>query len=97
MSKRFFTVIAVLFGTLIVASCAMGPDYQRPETPVPEAFRQSAESGESIANMDWWELFGDEQLKALIQTALEQNRDLAIALSRIDITSFSGRLKRASL
>ncbi len=84
MKTRGLLMAVVALGTLFVAGCAMGPDYERPETVMPEAFRQTAESGTSIANLNWWELFGDEQLNELIRIALEQNKDMAIAISRIE-------------
>jgi len=62
----------------------MGPDYERPDTAMPESFEQAADSGTSIANLNWWELFGDEQLNTLVRLALEQNRDMVIAVSRIE-------------
>jgi multidrug efflux system outer membrane protein len=76
--------LGVALGTLLVSACAMGPDYQRPETTMPGAFEQTVDSSSSIANLNWWELFDDEQLNSLIRTALEQNRDMAIAVSRIE-------------
>lgn len=84
MKPRGMPMVAVMLGTLLVAACAMGPDYERPETTIPEAFEQLADSGASIANLNWWELFGDEQLISLVRIALEQNRDMAIAVSRIE-------------
>ena len=76
--------LSVTLAVLMVAGCAMGPDFERPETAMPEAFEQNVDSGASIANLNWWELFGDEQLNSLIRIALEQNRDMAIAVSRIE-------------
>ena len=67
----------------LVVSCTLTPDYERPELDVPEEYIAQAPSGETIANLDWWELFQDEQLQLLIRTALEENKDLGIALSRI--------------
>ena len=67
----------------MLAACAVGPDYQAPQIEPGENFVQPAEGGESIANLPWWELFQDPVLQQLIQTALEQNKDLAIAASRI--------------
>jgi multidrug efflux system outer membrane protein len=84
MKTRGMQMAAVVLGSLFVAACAMGPDYERPETSIPEAFEQLADSGASIANLNWWELFGDEQLNSLVRTALEQNRDMATAVSRIE-------------
>ncbi|MGB5592157.1 MAG: transporter, partial [Gammaproteobacteria bacterium] len=67
----------------LVTGCTLGPDYSRPDLDVPGTYVESAPSGESLANMSWWVLFRDEQLQSLIRTALEENKDLGIALSRI--------------
>ena len=71
-------------GTLLLAGCTLGPDYERPDTVIPDKFQNAVSDGNSIANLNWWELFGDEQLNALITRALEQNKDMAIAISRIE-------------
>ena len=80
MIRRVLLVLAVA----LVAGCAMGPDYERTETDMPEEFEQAVDEGSSIANLNWWELFGDEQLNELIRIALDQNKDMAIAISRIE-------------
>ena len=69
---------------LLVGGCTLGPDYQRPELPMPDAYLQTADEGASIANLPWWELFLDPQLRALIETALEENKNLAIAAARVE-------------
>lgn len=68
----------------LMTACALTPDYERPELDVPEGYVAPEAAGESVANLDWWELFRDEQLQLLIRTALEENKDVAIALSRIE-------------
>jgi multidrug efflux system outer membrane protein len=67
-----------------LAGCALGPDYERPDVPMPEDYRHAAVDGESIANLDWWQLFGDPTLASLIETALVNNKDVAIAAARIE-------------
>ena len=74
--------LACLF-TLGLSSCALTPDYVRPTVDVPETYRSGQQAGESIANLKWWEIFQDEKLEQLIRIALEENKDLGIALSRI--------------
>ena len=58
---------------LVLGGCALGPDYERPELDVPEAFIQPVDEGESIVNLDWWELFDDPQLDALVSAITESN------------------------
>lgn len=69
---------------LLLAGCMVGPDYQRPELDLPVEFQGTVQEGESIANLQWWELFQDPQLNELVQVALEQNRDLRVAIARVD-------------
>jgi multidrug efflux system outer membrane protein len=70
--------------TFVLASCAMGPDYERPEVPLPEVYVQESIPGASFANLDWWELFDDPELVSLIQAALINNKELAIAMASIE-------------
>jgi len=77
----------VLIAALAVSGegCRLGPDYQRPDVPVPETWREVETSEQqSLANTPWWELFQDPVLVNLIQTALADNQDLKIAVERIE-------------
>ncbi|MGI9329894.1 MAG: efflux transporter outer membrane subunit [Gammaproteobacteria bacterium] len=70
--------------SLFMGGCMLGPDYDRPDYPMPSEYTQSAEAGASIANLRWWEIFEDPQLRVLIATALEENKNLAIAVARVE-------------
>jgi outer membrane protein, multidrug efflux system len=70
---------------LLLTSCAMGPDYQRPAITTGEAFRMAtAKEAASIANLPWWELLRDEELQKLIRIGLEENKDLKRAIAAIE-------------
>ncbi len=77
---------AFLSATLMLSGCAVGPNYARPKVIVPADFRgaEGAAQQASYADLPWWEVFKDEQLKALIKTALANNYDLGIAVSRVE-------------
>ena len=75
---------------ILLASCAMGPDYERPTVPVQKTWRMAAQEGESIANMPWWELLSDDELQTLVRIALEGNKDLQRAVASVD--EFRARL-----
>jgi NodT family efflux transporter outer membrane factor (OMF) lipoprotein len=80
--KRLFLVC----GALLLAGCAVGPNYKRPDLSIPANFRGAADqpSGPaSLADTKWPELFQDEVLKQLVSTALQDNFDLRIATQRI--------------
>jgi outer membrane protein, multidrug efflux system len=79
--------ISGLMMALVLSGCMVGPDYRRPEIAVPSTFRgatpDAAQDARSFGDLEWWKVFQDEQLQALIRTALEQNYDLRVAAARI--------------
>jgi multidrug efflux system outer membrane protein len=72
----------ILIGLALVG-CSLTPEYERPEVPVLKDWRVPSEDQRSLADLAWWDLFQDEALKGLIRTALEQNKDLRLAVARI--------------
>ena len=61
--RKILPIIVVL---LLFSQCKLGEPYQRSEDLPVEAYRIESVTGESIANMPWWELFGDSVLIDLI-------------------------------
>ena len=88
-SKRKSTsplLLLVLSALSLLPGCAVGPNYQRPKVNVPSEYRgaEGAAKQASIADLPWWEVFKDPRLKNLVQTALANNYDLRIAVTRIE-------------
>ncbi len=72
---------------LLLAACAMGPDYVRPqEEDRQERFRmaEGVPDATSLADLPWWDLLKDEQLQQLVRIALEENRDLQRAAATVE-------------
>lgn len=73
-------------GVALLTGCKQGPNYSRPAVPVPPQFRgetPAAAGAEKLADIKWQDLFPDEALNNLVQTALDQNHDLRIAADRV--------------
>ncbi len=87
MSVRNPGCAIVLAGLL--AGCAVGPDYQTPDSALPAAFltqpaiKEPASGGASPDRWQWWRTLHDPQLNSLIDRALQNNLDLKIALDRL--------------
>ncbi|MCY1348665.1 Outer membrane protein OprM [compost metagenome] len=69
---------------LSLSACAIGPDYQRPDVANPAAFRQAAGwkpavPADALQHGDWWRLYGDAQLDALVERLNANNQSLASA------------------
>ena len=87
--------ITLGLGALLVSGCALTPDYERPELNLPAGWERTTAEQDAIANRPWWDIYDDEVLRALIDRALDQNRDLAIALARLQESRYLLNFTRA--
>jgi multidrug efflux system outer membrane protein len=81
--------IILLLVVLLLGGCAVGPDYKRPAVDIPQSFRFEDKEAKDVANTVWWQQFNDPVLNELIQIALQENKDLKVAVARIG--QFVGR------
>lgn len=70
--------------TALLSACAVGPDYTKPDIKTPQSWRIEEKESTDVANIAWWKGYGDTVLDGLIDKALKENKDLLIALARID-------------
>jgi len=87
MSRPFPYRLGLPFVALVLAACPMGPNFKVPENvAVPAQWRDSTISTQdsSYANLPWWQVLGDTTLQELVRSALRENRDLRIALARVN-------------
>ncbi len=69
---------------LIAGGCAVGPADQLPATELPSAWHDAPATGTAIRSDRWWTLYGDAMLNPLVDEALTNNHDLAIAAARVN-------------
>lgn len=75
--------------SLALAGCSLAPKYERPDAPVPASYPNAPTQAtvapvSASADLGWRDFFQDPQLKALIEVALQNNRDLRIAIGRVE-------------
>lgn len=68
----------------IVTSCAVGPDYVRPASPVPESYKENkdwkvAEPKDDMLRGPWWEIYNNPQLNALEEQVNISNQNIVAA------------------
>jgi multidrug efflux system outer membrane protein len=84
LSKRFGITTVGFF--LLAAGCAVGPNYQKPDLPVPSTWNEAQQKGVQVRPTEltrWWTSFNDPLLDSLIERAVQSNLDLRIAEARI--------------
>jgi multidrug efflux system outer membrane protein len=76
--------VAVLAASMMLAACAVGPDYQAPQKEVARSFDNiDATYSTDQGAAQFWQSFADPQLDQLVGEALASNHDLRIAMTRV--------------
>jgi NodT family efflux transporter outer membrane factor (OMF) lipoprotein len=79
-----FVLVAAL---MLVAGCAVGPDYVKPVPVAPDAYKEMvgwkvAEPKDDVLRGPWWKIYGDPQLNALEERVNVSNQNIALAESQ---------------
>ena len=85
--KRMKLAVGVIACSLL-AGCTVGPKYQRPPAPAPEAYKTEAPwrvaaPKDSIPKGAWWEIFHDAELTQYEEKLLHANQSLLAAQARL--------------
>ena len=93
LKRKIFLLIGIVVFYLVAGvGCAVGPDYRRPETKVPENWNgqevvTKAQPSKTTTNpvtlVEWWNTFKDPALSSLVEMAIRANLDLRQAEARI--------------
>jgi len=76
--------LLLLFLTVLVYGCRLGPSYQPPSVAVPDQWKESQETTQApVFDSLWWEVFQDDTLSSLECQAIANNPNLFIALDRV--------------
>ncbi|MBA4147374.1 MAG: multidrug efflux RND transporter permease subunit [Verrucomicrobia bacterium] len=101
------TVSLLALAGVVLTGCKVGPDYKRPETIAPAAYKnvstndlgqwKEATPLDHLPKGAWWEIFDDAQLNELQQRATSANQELRAAVARVDQARATARVTRADL
>ena len=87
---------------MLLAGCMVGPDYVRPTAPAPAAFKEAegwkpAQPADTALRGDWWQVFADADLDALLQQVDLANQTVQAAAARVREAQAATEATRAGL
>jgi len=87
---------------LMLSGCNMAPRYHQPTQAVQNGYpadtgAKNAPAARSVANLGWEDFYTDPRLKALVQLALKNNRDLAAQAAAVTVARGQYEIQNASL
>lgn len=89
VTTRFAAPLLASLLALLLAGCAVGPDYRQPEFDLPQDWsavttnRSGTERPADSSGERWWSLYADPVLDRLVDEALLHNADAAVAAARV--------------
>ncbi len=99
-SAFFRTLAAGLTGILMAGCVSLAPSFEQPPLPVASTYPGDAAlspPGSRAASLGWQDYFIDPVLRQLIAQALANNRDLRMALLRVEEARAAFQIQRADL
>jgi outer membrane protein, multidrug efflux system len=86
--------LSLLTVSALLAGCAVGPNYHRPETPVDSHFANAGEPGfvEGDPVERYWGGFQDALLSQLVEDSIAHNKDLQVATANLQAARAARRL-----
>ena len=103
MKRKLFLILSII--VFFLGGCTLAPKYSRPASPVPAEWptgaayseTKTASSASAVTNMSWREFINDERLQKIIETALNNNRDLRLAALNVERARAYYGIRRAEL
>lgn len=96
MTKKLTLSLVVLAGAVTLSGCQIMPKFYKPAAPVPASYPAGdSANAKAVGDIGWSEFFQNPDLKDAITSALNNNRDLRVAVLRIEEARALYNIQRA--
>jgi outer membrane protein, multidrug efflux system len=92
-------LLAASLAVISLSACTMIPHYERPQAPVPNRWPDQVAPTAAVTadQIGWRDFFTDSRLQRLVEIALENNRNLRIAVLNVEASQAQFRVQRGNL
>ena len=80
----------------LASGCSLNPPLPRPQADLPASYGQQTGEGGSVQGLGWQQLFADARLRRLIDLAMENNRDMRLAVLNVEAAQAHYGVTRAA-
>ncbi|RBQ32763.1 RND transporter [Arcobacter sp. FW59] len=92
-----FKFLFILINIFIFTGCSLKPDIEYNDSIIPTEFKNSTDKNSNLEYIqpNWQDFVKNDKIKELIKLALENNRDLKIAILNIESARATYRIEKA--
>ncbi len=94
--QRPLGLLAASLSLGLLSACSLTPEYERPAAPVPTTFAGSVSEVAAPALPAWSDFVADDRLRQVVTLALQNNRDLRVAMANVEQVRAQYRIQRAN-
>lgn len=94
--QRPLGLLAASLSLGLLSACSLTPEYERPAAPVPTTFAGSVSEAAVPALPAWSDFVADDRLRQVVTLALQNNRDLRVAMANVEQVRAQYRIQRAN-
>ena len=88
----------IIFVSLFLCACSGVKNLSKVELNLPENIIEGAPlDSATLADMNWWEFYGDEYLREIIKKTLENNKRLMMAAERVEQAQYLYKVDKSKL
>lgn len=95
--KSFFSIF-LLLSLALASGCSGVKNLTKPDVQIPDSIGGSSSLDTlTIADLGWWEFYGDEYLRDIIERVLQENKRLLMAAERVEHAQYLYKVDKAKL
>lgn len=94
--QRPLGLLAASLSLGLLSACSLTPEYERPAAPVPTTFAGSVSEAAVPVLPAWSDFVTDDRLRQVVTLALQNNRDLRVAMANVEQVRAQYRIQRAN-
>ena len=75
--------LLIILSALLLSSCKIGKEYTKMKLDMPNQFVTYTLDSTCFADMKWWDIYADTNLRNIINYTLDNNKDMKIAVAKV--------------
>ena len=93
---KYISAAVIAIASVLCIGCSATRECRTPELNLPERIKDSAPDSLTIADVRWWEFYGDENLRYIIERTLESNKKILAAAAKVEQLQELYRVSKAN-
>lgn len=93
--KNLLNILCASLAAMMLIACSAVRECKTPEVKIPQQMFAGETDSLTLADIGWWEIYGDTMLRSIIERTLDNNKRILAAAARVEQARQMYRINRA--